>query len=108
MYLKFGFIIAGFLLFALLCIYKLVISKRKRTDKTSIYVSVMGAVLGIYVLCGVFFAIFAPTNLSKLIIAIFTLSPFIIGKVATYEKENFYSFLQIFCIAMSLFYSFSV
>ena len=108
MYLKFGFILFGILLFLLFCIYKLFVEKKERTEKTATYVSFMGGVLLLYVLSGVLFAIFAPTILSKAVIAIFALSPFIIGKIATYEKEKFYSFIQILCIVMSLFYSFVI
>ena len=108
MYLKIGFISFGILLFLLLCTYKFFIEKRKRTEKTASYVSFIGAILLLYVLSGALFAFFAPTFLSKVIVAIFALSPFIIGKMATYEKENFYSFIQILCIFLSVFYSFVI
>ena len=88
--------------------YKLFISKKKRTEKTALYVSFMGAVLLLYVLSGILFAIFAPTLISKAVIVFFAVSPFIIGKAATYEKEGFYSFIQIFCVVMSFFYAFIV
>ena len=108
MYLKFGFILFGFLLFSMLCTYKLFIEKRKRTEKTAVYVSFMGAVLLLYVLSGVLYAIFCPTIISKMIIVIFAFSPFIIGKIVTYEKEGFYSFIQILCVIMSVFYTFVI
>ena len=108
MYLKIGFILFGILLFSLLCIYKLFVEKKNRTEKTAVYVSFMGAVLLLYVLSGILFAIFAPAFLAKVIIGIFAVSPFIIGKVVTYNKEGFYSFIQILCVFLSIFYSFVI
>ena len=108
MYLKIIFIIFAFLLFSLLSIYKLFVSKQKRTEKTALFVTFVGAILLLYVLSGVLYGIFAPTLINKAVIVIFAVSPFIIGKFATYEKENYYSFLQIFCIVLSMIYSFII
>lgn len=108
MYLKLLFIICAILLCSLLILYKLVISKRKRTEKTAAFISFMGAMVFLYVLSGILLSIFIPNIINKLIIALFAISPFIIGKFATYEKESFYSFLQIFCIITSTIYCFIV
>lgn len=108
MYLKIGFILFGIILFLLLCTYKLFIEKRKRTEKTALFVSFTGAVLLLYVLSGILFALFVFGIISKLIILIFAVSPFIIGKAATYEKEKFYSYMQILYIAVSIIYAFIV
>lgn len=108
MYLKVFFLICAIIFFSLMCLYKLFISKQKRTEKTAIFVSFMGASLLLYVISGVLFGIIAPTLINKLVILFLALSPFLIGKFATYEKENYYSFLQIFCIALSTIYTFII
>lgn len=108
MYLKFFFVLSSILLFILLSIYKLFISKQKRTEKTAAFISFIGAITLLYVLSGILFAIFTPKLINKFIIAIFAVSPFVIGRLATYEKENFYSFLQIFCVAISAIFTFIV
>ena len=108
MYLKIIFIICAVVFFSLMCLYKLFISRQERTEKTAIFVSFMGASLLLYVISGFLFGIFAPTIINKFVIVLFALSPFIIGKFATYEKENYYAFLQIFCILLSTIYTFIV
>ena len=95
--------IAGLLVF-ILSLYKLFICKLKRTSKTSLYISFMTGILLIYILSAVLLVIFEPEIWSKIIILIFGLSPFIIGRLATYEKENMYSWIQIGTITLGIFY----
>ena len=98
--LKIFFISISVILTLLLSIYKLVICKLKRTSKVSLYISIITGFLFFYIISAIVLSIFTPS----VTVLLFGISPFIIGKFATYEKENFYSWAQIFLILFSIFY----
>lgn len=102
--LKLIFILISSILVLLLSIYKLFLSKQKRTPGISVFVSAIGGVLLAYILCSFALAIFISGMIYKTVIILLGLSPFIIGKFATYEKENIFSYLQIFIVAFGIFY----
>ena len=102
--LKITFLAISILLVLLLLVYKLHICKLKRTSRTSLYISVIAGVLLLYILCGMIFPLFVSGALNKMVIFLFAISPFIIGKFATYEKEKIFSYIQILTVAFSAFY----
>ena len=104
MYLKIVFLVSAILMTMMLLFYKLYLQKRKRTEKTAEYISVLVFVFVLYVMSAVLCAIFIPGIMNKVLMMFFAISPFIIGKMATYEKETFYSYIQIFCLVVSIFY----
>lgn len=98
MYLKFlspAYIVTCALLCLSIIIQKIFMSKLKN----SAYPALIAVLLIFYVLISLllFIAKFEP------IMFLFAISPFIIGKLATYKTENLYSLLQIFCILLSAF-----
>lgn len=101
---KFLFLIVSVILFGLLLVYKMYICKLNRTPKISAFVSLITGMLLLYVLCAFLGVILVSGVLNKIILLILGIIPFIIGKFATYEKENFYSYLQIFIILLGLIY----
>ena len=102
--LKIIFIVISVLLALILILYKLLISKLKRTSNTSVYISFMTGMLLIYILGAFVLSTYTQDIFSKIIIFVFGLSPFIVGKFATYEKENLYSWIQISIITFGIFY----
>lgn len=108
MLLKYIFILFAFILAFMIMLYKIYIQKQKRTSKTAEYLSVLTWAFALYIISAVILAIFIQGGVNKAVVAIFALSPFIIGKFATYEKESFYSLIQVTCAIISGVYVFLI
>lgn len=107
MHLKFLEIIFGFsslMLILLMVLREMGITKHLSPMRASDYISSMVAFLFVYIMFAFLLAIFTPFGLNKIIFALFGVSPFIIGKLVTYQKVKKYSILQIFCVILSLVY----
>ncbi len=100
------FSFSGLLFVLTIIIHKLFISKQKDMMKASNFIACMASFMAIYVLSGIILTFAEPKLTHKLIILLFALSPFIIGKLATYEKEKIYSFIQILCVLISILFVF--
>lgn len=101
MYLKYIFVGIALILALLLSVYKLYSFVKKNNSKNHpVYVSTMTGLLLLYVICGLLLIFYVP-KFDKLILLLFALSPFIIGKLATYETENKYALFQIICLVLS-------
>ena len=87
----------GLLFVFSIIIHKLFVSKIKDNMKISHFLALMAILMGLYIIFGIIYSL--KTNLLFLF---FALSPFIIGRLATYEKEKIYSFLQILCVLLSI------
>ena len=98
------FIIIGSLLTFLFCLYKLYIAKLAYSPKISTYVSFLTGVLLLYTFLAIIMGFFQKDIFHKIILILFGLSPFIIGKFATYKTEKYYSLLQILLIIGSIIY----
>ena len=70
--------------------------------KASHFVALMAIFMALYIVSGIILAFFIPNVLSKALILLFALSPFIIGKLATYKHEKIYSLIQIICVLISV------
>ena len=103
--LKLVFLTVSAISALLFLVYKLWISKMKRTPKLSLYVPFMTAALLFYMLSAVFYSLVVQGIINKLIFLILGLSPLIIGKYATYEKEKFYAYLQILLVTFGFGYA---
>ena len=68
----------------------------------------MGGLFVIYIISALILAIFIPGIINKAAIVFFGLSPFIIGRLATYEKEKIYSLIQIIFVIISVIYTFII
>lgn len=69
--------------------------------KKSDYVAGIALLFALYVLSALITAILIPNIYCKIVMILFALSPFIIGKMATYEKEKIYTVFQILSILAS-------
>lgn len=70
--------------------------------KLSAFVSSIAIFLLMYLLATLILIVIVPNILHKLILILFALSPFIIGKIVTYKKLKFYSVIQILCVILSV------
>ena len=76
--------------------------------KASNFVAVMGFLLVFYVISTILIAILDRNILTKILMVLFGLSPFVIGPVATYEKHRLYTFVQVLTILISAIYSIKI
>lgn len=102
------FSISGLLFILSIILHKLYISKQKDMMKASNFIASMAIFIGLYILSGILLCLFVQPIIYKLIMLLFALSPFIIGKLATYEKEKIYSLIQIFCVLISILFVFGI
>jgi len=99
MLLNYFYIISGLLFVVLLLGHGFYTKKQKDNIKISNYVAVMGFSLAFYVVFGLILSVFSK---SHLIMLLFALSPFIIGRFATYKTKNLFASVQIICILISV------
>ena len=99
MLLNWFYIISGLLFIVLLLGHKFYIKNQKDNIKISNYVAAMGFSLAFYVVLGLILSIFSRFHI---IMLLFALSPFIIGKFATYKTKNIFAYIQVICMLISL------
>lgn len=107
MYLKILEILFGglaFILLLLMLFREMGITKKLSPMRASDYVSSMAGFLFAYIVIAFMLAVFTPGGINKIVMALFGISPFIIGKLVTYKKVKRYSFIQILCVILSLVY----
>ena len=93
--LKSIFAVSAILFTLLIFLHKQFTKRVKDNIKVSNFVATMAFSLVIYIICAILIAVFIPSIKYKILMIIFALSPFIIGKFATYEKIKLYSLAQI-------------
>ena len=103
-YLGYIFIIVGSLLCLSLIVNKVYICKIKDNIKKSNYVAGIAGLLALYIIFAFIISIFIPQYYNKILMLLFALSPFIIGKFASYEKELLYTSIQFICVLLSTIY----
>ncbi len=108
MLLKSIFIIFASILALMISIYKVFLQKRKHSEKIACYLSGLTWAFSLYILSAVLLAVFIPGIINKIFVLFFSSSPFIIGRLAVYNKESFYSIIQIICAAISAVYVYLV
>ena len=96
------FVISGILLVLLLSLREFISSKIKDNLKVSAFVSFIAGILLIYIVLAILLAIFGKGGIYKFLMAFFGVSPFIIGRFASYEKIKIYSFIQILLAGISV------
>jgi len=77
------------------------ITKKMEPMHASSYVSFSAATLLMYLINAGLILLMAPLVSTKIIMAVFILLPFIIGKFAIYPNLKFFSVFQILCVIMS-------
>ena len=102
--LRYTFIAAGVLLALMITVFKLFIQKKKRTEKTVLYTHILIWVFVLYIASAFLLALFAPKTANKAAAVFFAVSPFIIGRFASYKYETVFSIIQIFCALLSAAY----
>ena len=95
------FIASGILFCIFLIMHKAYVSKLNDNMKKSDYVACLAVLLSIYILSAVITGVMIPDWYKKVLMLLFAISPFIIGKIATYEKEKMYTGIQIISIVIS-------
>lgn len=100
--IKIVFTVISLWLVFTIAVKKLLLSKFADNIQTSEFVAFIGLLILLYVIASFIAAIFVPSFISKIILILFGSSPFIIGKFATFEKENLFSIIQIVCIVLSV------
>ena len=99
--LKILFITSAFLFPFLLILHKYYMTKVKDNVKISNYVAFTAVFLVIYIIGALLLAIITGGIKYKLLMIFFALCPFIIGKIAKYEKIRLYSSIQIMIMLFS-------
>ena len=75
--------------------------KIKDNVKSSEFVALITFSLAFYII----FALIITLLQKNLLMLCFALLPFVIGKLATYEKEKLYTSMQLFFVIISAFYA---
>lgn len=101
-YAEYLFFMIGILLSIMLAFRTYFPDLFKNSNKFSPVMAFLGGLLVFYVLVGLILAVILPNVLYKLIMLVFALSPFIIGKLVSYEKLKFYSTIQVLCVILSV------
>ena len=82
-------------------LHKFYICKLADNMKKSDFVAFLASILGLYILTGILLIFFISGIAGKFFMGLFSLSPFIIGKLATYKTEKLFTTVQISCIIIS-------
>ena len=77
------------------------ITNRMKPMQASSYVSFSAASLLLYIINAGLILLLVPEISAKIIMFLFMLMPFFIGKFAVYPKLKFFSILQTLCVIMS-------
>lgn len=100
--LKILFVIFGILYVLSVILHKIYFSKLKDNVKISNFVALMTLFLLLYIIFGLILVLFVKGIFYKTIVLLFAMSPFIIGKVAVYEKEKIFTTVQFISIFISI------
>ena len=99
---KYVFIFASILLTILFSLRSFIPDLFKDSKKSSPFMACLGGIFFAYVILGLMLCVLIPAFKYKIIMLVFTLSPFIIGKLVTYKKLKFYSIVQLLCVIFSV------
>ena len=101
-FFKIFFMIIGLILVILLSMRSFISSKIEDNLKVSVFVTVIAGFLLLYIILAIILTFILPENWYKIIMLFFAVSPFIIGKLASYEKIKIFSIIQILLAAISV------
>lgn len=107
--LKWALLVLGFIVILNFIFLLTVKSKIKDNVKLSDLMGVFGLNFGLYILCAFAFSIFAFLKygfLDGFVMFLFAMSPFIIGKFATYKTKYLFTIIQFLCIILNIVYGF--
>ncbi len=95
-----GFILISFLFVLSLTILRIFKEKLKNSG----FAAFCATFLLLYVVFSILIFIFTKNPINKIIMLIFSLSPFLIGKFATYKYEKYFTVAQIITVLLSIIY----
>jgi hypothetical protein len=101
-WLKVGFGFIAFLLSISLSVRVYGEKLFKNNNKLSPFVAFIGGLFVLYILSALLLAVFCPGILFKLIMFLFAVAPFILGKLVNYKQLKMYSTIQILCVILSM------
>ena len=89
------------ILFVLIVYGKLCVFHKKQAAFVSDYTSSIAMFITLYVITALVGLVVFPSIIKKLIFLGFAVSPFVIGGVAKYETEKYFTVLQLFVFVLS-------
>ena len=101
---KYLFVINAIILGSMIIYGKLFVFKKKKPQFVSDYCATLAGSIGAYSLLSIAMAWFLPETNAKLLMLGFAVSPFLIGLLASYHTEKYYTLIQILVIALSTAY----
>ena len=101
---KFLFLITAFVFASMVVYGKLFVFKKKHPAFVSDYCATIAGVVGGYSVLSLILVWILPSNISKLIMFGFALSPFLLGLLANYHTEKYYTVIQVLLIILSIGY----
>lgn len=98
------FLLTAIILTILLIIREFGITKKLSPMRASDFVSSIAGFLFAYIIFAILLSILISGWVNKCVMIFFAISPFIIGKLVTYQKVKIYSIIQILCVILSIVY----
>ena len=93
------------LIFATMIVYgKLFVFRKKHPSFVSDYCATMAGFLAAYVIFSLALVWLFPYPDAKLVMLAFAVSPFLLGLLATYNTEKYYTVFQVFLLLVSVAY----
>ena len=101
---KYIFIALAIILTSMIVYGKLFVFKKKHPAFVSDYCGTMAGLLLVYILFSLILAWMFPGTSQKLAMLGFAIAPFLIGLLATYHTEKYFTVLQVFVYLISIFF----
>lgn len=102
--LKIIFVISALLAVSSIVLGKLFVFGRQKPVFVGNYAASVGALLGFYSIMAIAM-ITQGGYIDKLVMFIFALSPYLIGRITTYRNINFFTMVQILTLILSALYA---
>ena len=104
MSLKAAFVLIAVLLTLMTVYGKCFVFRKKHPAFVSDYCAVLAVFLGLYVILSFVLVWVFPHTSAKLVMLAFALAPFLIGMLATFHTEKYYTALQVGLFVLSIFF----
>lgn len=98
---KYLFVINAIIFGSMIVYGKCFVFRKKKPQFVSDYCATLAVFLGLYSILSIILVWFLPSTTSKLLMLAFGISPFLIGALATYHTEKYFTAIQVILIAAS-------
>ena len=98
---KYLFVINAIIFGSMIVYGKCFVFRKKKPQFVSDYCATLAVFLGIYSILSIVMAWVFPSATTKLVMLGFGVSPFLIGALATYHTEKYFTAIQVLLIAIS-------